>query len=77
MSTTEPIPVTLPAGGGDPPSPNDFVAEAVSAWFGDHKVLVIFLLSKFHKPIWLGLDAHHFIDKPEELPPELRLGLGL
>ncbi len=38
MSTTEPIPVTRTAG-VEPPSPNDFVAEGVSAWFGDHKVL--------------------------------------
>jgi phosphate transport system ATP-binding protein len=37
MSTTEPIPVTRPP--ASPPGPNDFVAEAVSAWFGDHKVL--------------------------------------
>ena len=34
----EPIPVTRTAG-VEPPSPNDFVAEGVSAWFGDHKVL--------------------------------------
>jgi phosphate transport system ATP-binding protein len=39
MSTTEPLPVTRAATSAGPPSPDDFVAEAVSAWFGDHKVL--------------------------------------
>jgi phosphate transport system ATP-binding protein len=39
MSTTEPLPVIGAAPGSDPTGANDFVAEAVSAWFGDHKVL--------------------------------------
>jgi phosphate transport system ATP-binding protein len=39
MSTTEPLPVIGAAPGTRAPAANDFVAEGVSAWFGDHKVL--------------------------------------
>ena len=39
MSTTDTIDLTGPGWDEGPPSSGDLVAEGVSAWFGDHKVL--------------------------------------
>jgi len=39
MSTTDTIDLTGPGWDGGPPVTGDLAAEAVSAWFGDHKVL--------------------------------------
>jgi hypothetical protein len=44
---------------------------------GDDHMLVLFELSKWKSPIWLGLDAHGFVDQPDALAPALRKTLGL